>query len=465
MSQAPSQTDAPAGPANTVTVEDAGPCLKKLKITIPGERVAGQLETSLDLVAAEAQLPGFRPGRAPRRLIEKKFGSAVRDEAKQQLLSGAFQEAVQEHELNVISDPTAEGVRDIEVEPGKEIEVEFEVEVAPEFELPDFSKIEVKKPKFEVTDERIEEQLDRVRLNEGDLEPQDASERGDYCIGRGVLKTEEGETVLDLPGAVIQVPKDEDKGQILGVVVDDMYKQVGTPKPGDTLTVKATGPEQHEREEIRGKPIEITFDVEQVQRIIPADDEKLVARYGFADAEQLRQSIRAQLERRVAAEQQQAMREQAARQLLDDLEFELPERLTAAQAERNLTRRRMELEYEGADPAEIENQIAEMRGASDERARRDLKLFFILNSIASKLDIGVTEDEVNGRIAQIAAERGERPDRLRSQLIDSGRVQMLATQIREHKALDAVVDQAKVEEIDAEDYKKMVDERDTQDAE
>ncbi len=214
-----------------VRIEDVGPCLKRLTITIPASVVDEQLDSSLQMVAVEAELPGFRKGRAPRRLIEKKFGTVVAGEARNQLLASAYSKAIEENELQVIGDPDDAAIRDIELKPGEDVTLELEVEVAPQFELPDFEGYEVKKPAIEVTEERVDGQIERILLNEGELEPREVAEPGDYCIGRGVMTPEGGEVALDLENAVIQLPTadGDGSGMILGVIVPDFREQAGLP--------------------------------------------------------------------------------------------------------------------------------------------------------------------------------------------------------------------------------------------
>ncbi len=207
---------------------------------------------------------------------------------------------------------------------------------------------------------------------------------------------------------------------------------------------------------MRGVPVEIVFDVEQVQRIIPASVESMVTRLGLADEAQFREMVGQRLNQRVLVEQQAAMRQQIAKRLVDEVEFDLPERLTEKQAERNLHRQRMELLYRGVDANVVEQRIAEQRSGSTELARRELKLFFVLAKVAQDLGVQVTEEEINGRIMQLAMERGERPDQMRTELMKSGQIQVLAQQVREHKALDAILAKAKVEEVSAETFNEEV---------
>jgi trigger factor len=441
-------TSAPA-----ITVEDAGPCRKKLSIEIPGDQIGEKIGAAIAELEGNVTLPGFRPGKVPRKLIERRFGSSVREETKKQLVSEAYQSAIQEHELRVVGEPEGgEELAEAEIEPGKALSFSIHVEVAPEFDAPDVEGLKIKKPAFEVTDEMIDEQIERARVNEGQLEEQEKAERGDYCVGHGVLKIKSsGEVIHDIEGAVIQVPKEGDRGMILGVAADDFVKQVGSPKKGDAITVTTTGPEQHEVESVRGAELEATFEVSEVQRVIPATMDELLSKFRLSDEEALRKGVRSQLENRVQAQQQASMRQQAASRLLELVDFELPERLTSGQAARNLQRRRMDLMYQGVEPDAIEEQLAEMREASDEIARRELKLFFILDSLAREFDVRITEQDVAGAITQMALSRGVDPAQLRQELVQSGEVQGIAQQVREHKTLDRVLEKAKVEEVKPEE--------------
>lgn len=456
-SSAPAEMAGP--PAGTAVVEEAGPSRKKLTITIPGDEVTQTLEASIASVMSEAALPGFRPGRVPRRLIEKRFGSAVKQEAKNQLLSTAYSRALEEHKLRPLGDPEgAEALEQVELEPGRAITFTLEIEVPPEFELPNLEGIEVLRPLIEVQDKDIDTFLGRIQINDGRLEPRDAAEPGDYCIGHGVMKNDAGEVIHDIQGAVIQVPPPEKKGEgaVLGVKVDDFGAQIGLPKNGDTLTIRATGPENHENAKVRGRKLEVTFEVGQINRIVPATVEELMTRYGLADEGQLRESIRLRLDARARVEQQVAMRGQIARTLGDMVTMTLPERMTERQAARHLERARLEMLYRGMDPRQVEEKLTEMRSATAANAARELKLFFILARAAELMKIQVTEEEVQGRLAQLASERGVRPDQLLAEIQQRNQGAMLVQQIREHKTLDALLAKAKITDMPVDEFNAMM---------
>ena len=431
-----------------VKIEDVGPSRKKLTITIPAERVAEQMEMSIETIALEADIPGFRKGRVPRQVVEKRFGRMIKAETRNQLVSSAYSDAVESNNIKVLGEPEhAEGLEDLEIDASKPITFSLEVEVAPEFELPELDGIEVKKPSAEVADDEVAAQVDQLRQNEGELEPRESAEGGDFCIGKGSVRdTETDKEYLTLDGAVIQIPKEgsDGKGSILGVLVDDFAKQVGSPKVGDTVTIETIGPESHENPEVRGRKLTIPFEINQIQRIVPASIDDLVARYGLNDEAQLRENVTLQLNQRAVIAQQSAMREQIADFLVNHVEMDLPEKLSQSQAERNMERERMEMMYRGIDPTLIEQRMAEIRARSRTQAMRELKLFFILARVAEQLQVQVTEDEVRGRIAQIAAERNMRPQELYEQLMQRNQISQLAQQVREHKAIDEVLSRAKV---------------------
>lgn len=451
---------AATAPQNKVTITDAGPSRKKLKIEIPAAAVSERMKDAIDALAASATLPGFRRGHVPRRLIEKRFASSIRDETKQQLVSEAYKAAVEEHKIRVVGQPSSDQIGQVEVVEGKPLSIEIDVEVLPEFTMPKLEGVAIKKPTYDVADAQVEDELKKICINEGSLESRDNPEAGDYLTGHAIMTGPKGEEFYNINGAVVQVPaKDKGgKGMILGIMVDDFSKQLGLPKAGETVTIKAKGPEQHEIEGVRNAALTMTFKVDRIDRIIPADLATIVAALGFTDEASLRDAIRARLRQRAMVQQQVAMRQQLSKYLLDSTTIELPEKLTAHQSARTLERRRVELMYRGFEPHKIEEHMAELRAASNANAVRDLKLFFILSRAAEDLHVRVDENEINNRITQIAMQRGVRPEQLRQELIRTNQVGGLFQQIRDHKTMDAILAKASVKEMPMDDYNKMVKE-------
>jgi trigger factor len=441
---------------NTVTISDVGPSRKKITIEIPVETVASKLADSLDTLSVEAVVPGFRKGHAPKRLLEKRFGSTLRKEAKSQMLAEAYTKAVEDHKLEVISEPSSESLERVEIEDGKPLVFEVEVEVLPEFALPELKGIKVYKPLIEVADESVDKELERLCVTEGTLEEREVCEAGDYLTGRARMELPDGTEFYNINGAVVQAPGADKagRGMILGIMVEDFATQLGLPRAGDEVSITAKGPQNHEIERLRDAELKMSFTVERIDRIVPAEAATIALGFGFTGVDALKEEIRRRLQGRVAGEQQSMMRNQVARSLVDATPMELPEKMTEHQTERGLHRRRMDLMYRGIEPQHIEEQISDLRNASHEVAVREMKLYFILHRAAEQLKIQVTEADVNARIAQMAAQRNERPEKLRQEMIHHDQIGNVFQQVREHKALDAILASAEVEEISQDEFEK-----------
>lgn len=443
---------------NTVHITDVGPSRKKISIEVPASTVSEHLGSSIDTLLGEAELPGFRRGRVPRRLVEKKFGPSIRKEAKNQIVATAYTKAIEDHKLRVIGDPTSPELDAVELREGHGLKFDVEIEVLPTFDLPKLEGIAVKKPSIVVTDEMVNTEIERLQLNEGSLKEKANPGKGDYLTGHAVMKDSAGKTILDIQDAVIQIPPadKEGKGMILGVMVDDFEKQLGTPKVGHPITITTVGPENHENEQLRGVKLTISYAPKIAQEIIRSPLEEVARRYGMETGDEVRAAVRARIEQKIEVEKQSAMRQQIARHLIESTTMELPERVTAQQAARNLERQRMELLYRGVDPQQIEEHMAEIRATTSEVAVRELKLFFAIDKAAEELDVKVSDGEINGRIAQMAVSRGERPEKLRQELISKNQVGMVFAQVREHKTLDAILAKAKIEDVSVDDYNKSM---------
>lgn len=444
-----------------VKIEDSGPARKRLTITIPAEQVNEKIEESLSTLSSETALPGFRKGRVPRELLERRFGETLRGEAKNQLIADAYAGAIEEHEIKPVGEPEPdENVAELELVQDKPLTFALEVEVAPEFELPSLEGIEIKKPMLEIDEEHLNTEIERQCAQLGDADKIDGDfEPGDRILGHtSMLKGDETEPFFthDQVMVIYPAPEDEGRGNMLGLVIDDLVGVLDGKGVGDTVNIKTVGPESHEREDIRGVPIEITYTINQAVRVHPAPIEAVVQNYGLENEEMLREQLKLAMEHKLSEEQSGAMRDQAADALLDAVDFELPEKLTSAQIQRTLEQQEAELLYRGMPQEEVDQQLAETRSESEQLAQRRLKLFFLMHALAKHFQVQVSEQEINGRIALIAAQRGMRPEQLRNELAQAGRLSVVAGQIRDHKALDRVIEKAKLTEISAPEWRQFL---------
>jgi len=441
-----------------IKISDVGPAKKKLDIEIPAEAIAAKLDENFASLKDEAQLPGFRKGHAPLKLLQKRFGDDVRKEVRNQLIGESYTQAVESNDLRVLGEPDIKDYDDLELPESGSLSFEVEIEVAPEVELPDLKDIKVNKPKFEVDDDQVDTEIERYCEMYGKPQPADKAREEDYVSAEVVITDAESNDVLhEQDDAVIFVTgeKRDYKGVVSGILIQDLGKQLDGKKKGDTVTVEAEGPSGHENEALRGKKLSISIKVQKIERLTPMPVKELVETAGFESADELKEQVRERLETQAEQQQKQAMASQVVDILLDKIDIELPEDLSDRQAERILQRRASEMMMRGTKQDEIEQQLAELRAASKETAQKELKTLFILDAVANELDVSVDDQEVNGRVVQMAMQQGQRPQQMRDQMAQSGQLQQLYVQMREEKAIEKIIEQAQVEEISEDAWRKQ----------
>src|SRR3712207_6747036 len=154
-----------------VKVEDAGPGTKKVSIEIPQERIAAKLASQFKDLRKQAAIPGFRPGHAPQKLVEKMFASDVRNQVRGDLIRESYEQALEKNKLQVLGEPEFENAEDIKLPDDGPLTYSFSVEVQPEFTLPDMATLKVQKQKVNITDENLEQAMNNLREQQGTLVP------------------------------------------------------------------------------------------------------------------------------------------------------------------------------------------------------------------------------------------------------------------------------------------------------
>jgi len=430
-----------------VTVEDAGVCKKKLVITVPRDRIDAKFDERFTELEREAQVPGFRPGHAPRRLIEKRFRRPITEEVRVALVTEAFEKAVEQEELDVIGEPDLDPEQ-IELPEEGEMSFSVELEVRPEFELPDYEGIPVDVERPEITDEQVEEGLERLRNSLGTFEPlaEDQKAKEEDAL-RVDLTVEVGdEKIVDAEETWLKAAP----GSVAGIPIENLPDLLKGAKVGDSKEKTFTVSKEAERTDLRGKEAKVSITVKEIRRPKPADDETILNRTEQETLDDLKEDLRRRLRNQSESAYRERQEEAVRDWLLEKAPFELPEELAKRFADRILVRHLMDLRYRGVPADEVEKRMEEFRNAAGERAARDLKLTFILDRIAKEEKVEVTDAEVDARVRFIAAQYGRRDDRLREEMAQRGTLDSLRSQIREDKVMRLLLDKARIKGEEAE---------------
>jgi trigger factor len=427
-----------------VTIEDIGPGAKKVSVEIPRDQIEKKLAEQFKQLRREAALPGFRPGHAPQKLIEKRFSHDVREQVRSALISESYQQAVEKNSLQVIGEPEFGDPEKIKLPDEGPLQYSFEVEVQPEFALPALTGLKIKKPKITITDANVDQAMINLRTQQGTLVPVEdrGVESGDYLLADVHVKVDGNVVTHDHDARLVARP-----GKIAGIPIDDLDKQLAGMKPNETRTINVKAADDHRNEQLRGKDVQIEIALKDIKRMeLPDVNESFLQDLGFTTEQELRTALREQMEEKIAEDVQRAMRDQVSRYLLENVLIDLPSKLSDRQAERIASRRAMDLLMRGGN--EDASAAATLRDDSKQEAIHELKLFFILQKIAANQKVDVSEGELNGRIAMMAVQSDRRPEKLKQEMAKDGRLLNLYVQMREQKAIDKLLESAQVEEVE-----------------
>ena len=216
----------------------------------------------------------------------------------------------------------------------------------------------------------------------------------------------------------------------------------------DTRQTTIDVPETYFREEYRGKKVDIRITVKDIKWLKPAQlDEDFLRRLAVEDENELREKIRDTLQGRLEQQSRTQMAEQIYRYLLDNSDFDLPVDVVAEHSTSLLQRQYSNLLMRGLSREQLEEQMDQLRAGSEQQAKEQLKTFFIMDKIAKKLEIDVSEEEINGYIAQLAIQQGQRPERMREGMLRDGSLAQFKLQVREEKCIAKLLESAKITEV------------------
>lgn len=471
LEEAAPEGEQPRTAKNTVVVEEVGPCKKKVIIEIPEETVKELADEQYRELRREAVLPGFRKGRAPRRLLEKRFGKETGEQVKLKLLAEASEAAIKEQKLEILTDPEIDP-QHIEMPDAGPLKFEFEVEVRPEFELPALEGIPVTRPKLEVTEAQIEREIEQLQRWSGVWTPREGGTvaRDDQVIADVRQKIElteeekakqtaqmEGKAEGDeaVPSYIPEAETKLDNAEIYvrpngfvgPVPVEKLDELLVGAAVGDKKTTTVEIPKTYFRAELQGRTVNIEIEIKDIKYLKLAEmNEPFLQRYQVQSAEELRDRIRDNLQGQLESQVRNDMSEQIYNYLLEKAQFELPLDIVGRQAGSILQRQYINLLSRGLSRQQVDEQMEQLRAGSEEQARQQLKTFFIMDKVAEKLEIEISDEEINGHIARVALQRGQRPEKLREQMERDDSLAQFRLDVRQGKCIGKLLESANITE-------------------
>lgn len=447
LEAAEAEETAPEGPKQrldlSVRITDAGPCKKHVVVTIPRAEIERFFEKEFSELVKTAAVPGFRPGKTPRRLLERRFHKEVAGQVKGALLMQSLEQIGEEEKLEPLSEPKIDLVA-IELPEEGDFVYEFDVEVRPRIQLPEYKGLRIQKPVRSFTDEDVQRGLEELQRRHGTSVPKEGGVALGDTIEVDVRFMDGQDVVNEFSGLKLQVDEELDfrDGKIV-----DFAKQFDGARAGDTRELRAKMSGTAARPELQGKELDAVFVIKEVQELHPASVEDLVVKLDVRNEVDLRDGVLAGLEHRQLFRQQEAARDQVIAKLLVNADWELPQDLLRRVAERTLRRRIMELESYGFSDDEIRAYSAQLRRDSLLSTAKALKQQFVLQEIAEAEGIKVEQNDLEDQVRDIALRTGESPRRVRARVGKEDLWETLTIQILEDKTIRRILGYAQIEDV------------------
>lgn len=392
----------------------------RLSVEVESAEVEARYQEVLRGVQGQAVLAGFRQGKAPLDLVEKRYVREVEEEVLKSLVPEVYHRAVQKHKISPVSLPS---ISEIKLERGHSLKFEAEFETEPEFNLRNYKGIKIKKVSAEVLSEDLEKGMSSLRESRAEITPileARAIQKGDLIVS-DIEVWQDGQFIPGRKGVLLTA---EPNG------TDDFYDKVIGAQIDEAREISA-----------EGKPLFKVWIRQIQQKKLPVVDEAFAKNFGRDTAEDLREALRKDLARYKASESRQVMKDELYSRLLESVKFEVPEGLVSKQKERLLEQARREYERMGSPPARFEADRSRLETETIGKSRDQVRLYFILKKIADQEKIEVDEIEIEKRLGALAEESKRPIEEARRVFEDDLRESM-----REKQTVDFLLANAKLEE-------------------
>jgi len=432
-----------------ITVENLAPCRKLLRVELDAKSVDEIFDAITKDYQKQASLPGFRPGRAPRDLVIKKYEADIQSDAKRRLIGESYRKALEEKKISVVSQPDIE---EIQFGRGQNLLFAATIETAPEFQLPAYKGLPVKREIKSVTDEDVERALNLLAQQHSKFETVTRElKMGDVAVVN-YTGTSGGKPLTEIAPAAkgLTGQKKFWVDVAPNTFIAGFAEQLIGAKAGDQRAVSVDFPADFVTKELAGRRGEFAVEVVEVKEKVPPPlDDALAKNYGAESLEKLRAGVRVDLENELKYSQARAVRNQLVGALLAQAKFDLPESAVAHETRNVVYNIVQENTKRGVGRELIEQQKDQIYNAAATTAKERVKLAFLVQRIAEQEKISVSQAEVLQRVQSLAQTYQIPPDKFIKDLQKRNGINELYDQIAHEKVLNFLEINAKVENVPA----------------
>jgi len=430
-----------------VTVENQAACRKLVRIEVDAQTVDSMFESITKEFQKQANLPGFRPGKAPVAMVVKKYEQDIADEVKRKLISENYRKAADEQKLDVLGYPD---IKEVQFGRGQVLQFEAAVETAPDFELPEYKGLAARREAQKVTDEDVEKALNVLRDQRLDYKTVERPlANGDIAVVN-YTGTCDGKPVTELAptakGLTEQngfwIPTDQTS------FIPGFTEQLIGAKAGDKRTVNVDFPGDFVTKELQGQ--KGVYDVELVEvkeKVLPELNDDFAKSFGAESLEKLREGVRKDLENELTYKLDRSVRNQVIKALLDKVTFDLPESAVAQETKNVVYDIVRDNQKRGVARELIEKEKDNIYTAASQGAKERVKTAFLFRKIAEKEDIKVSNEEILRRVHSLAGVYQVEPKKFLQDLQKRNGLVEIYDQLASEKVAEFLQNNAQIEEV------------------
>jgi trigger factor len=414
-------------------VEEISPVKKSITVEIPEEVVAKELQTAYSDLNRRVRVPGFRPGKVPLSILEKRYSQSVHDDVIRRLVPDYCQRAIQEAHLSPVELPS---IQDIQMKEKAPLTFKATVEIKPAFELGNYMGLKIPVPHTPLQESDVDRALEALRQQHAVLEalpPDHAAQEKDFVM-------------IDFEGAVEGKPFEGGSGKGVMVqigangLIPGFEEQLINHKAGDRVEVHVDFPKDYTRKDLAGLPAVFQVTVREIKKqVVPDLDDEFAKDQGdFASLDQLREKVRENLTERLKKEDEHARRQALMKRLVETHPFDLPASMVDREVRAMLSQVQARLpKGTTLEQARIDADV--VKKEIEPAARDKVKGWLILEAIADREAVEVTKEEVEDSLARMGEEMNIPVDDLKRLILSrEGSLDGLARRLREDKAQDLV---------------------------
>ncbi len=416
-------------------------CLREVEVEISADVVAKETKKVVREITRAARIPGFRPGKAPASLVQRRFWDDIKGEVLQTLLPESLETKLKEQNLRPLSRPE---ILNLKFEADQPVTYRAAFEILPEFALGEYKGLTAPKGKIDLTKDHVEEELERMREQYATFEPVEnrGARDGDIVVaslqGEFITPEGDGREPLTLENAEVQIGSDQTlKGFSQGLT---------GAKTGEDRTFTVDYPGDYHEKNLASASVKFTATVSSIRRkILPELDDEFAKGAGdFKDLKALRKEVGKHLEEGRAAREKQLTEQNVLDALIDLHSFPVPRVLIEDQINSRLERRVRAMMAQGIDPRTVDIDWQQLRQEQQAGATREVQIALLLERIADSEKLDVSDEEITVEIERISAQTGQKADELRNRLTKDGGLDRMKNAVRHEKVVDFLVSHAKL---------------------